>query len=110
MARYVAKNLVAAGAAERLEVSLSYVIGYNEPVAVSVDTFETSPYRDEDLIALIRETFPLSPKGIIAYFDLCRPIYRQVAAYGHFGRSDLDLPWERLDMVAIVKEKLDKLA
>jgi len=110
MARYVAKNLVAAGAAERLEVSLSYVIGYNEPVAVSVDTFETSPYRDEDLIALIRETFPLSPKGIIAYFDLCRPIYRQVAAKCHFGRSDLDLPWERLDMVAIVKEKLDKLA
>ena len=87
MARYIAKNMVSAGAAERLEVGLSYVIGYSEPVAVHIETYGTSAYRDEELIALIRETF-LAPKAIIDYFDLCRPLYRQVAAYGHFGRSD----------------------
>ena len=108
MARYIAKNMVSAGAAERLEVGLSYVIGYSEPVAVHIETYGTSAYRDEELIALIRETFPLAPKAIIDYFDLCRPLYRQVAAYGHFGRSDLDLPWERLDMVDTVKDKLRK--
>ncbi|MCK9537197.1 MAG: methionine adenosyltransferase [Bacilli bacterium] len=109
MARYIAKNMVAAGVALTLEVGLSYVIGVSEPTAVLIDTFGTSGYQDEDLICIIRELFPLTPKAIIEHFDLCRPLYLQVASYGHFGRNDLSLPWEKLDMVDKIKEKLYNL-
>ncbi|MCR4419972.1 MAG: methionine adenosyltransferase [Clostridia bacterium] len=98
-ARYVAKNLVAAGLAERCEVQLAYAIGVARPVAVNVDTFGTGRLDDEELARLAQEHFDLRPGAIIRDLNLRRPIYRQVAAYGHFGRPDLDLPWERLDKV-----------
>ncbi|HVD03158.1 MAG TPA: methionine adenosyltransferase [Candidatus Dormibacteraeota bacterium] len=94
-ARYVAKNLVAAGLARRAEVQLAYAIGVNRPVWVGVETFGTEVVPRDEIAALVDEYFDLSPSGIIKELDLRRPIYRQVAAYGHFGRSDLDLPWER---------------
>lgn len=108
MARYIAKNMVAAEAASRFEIGLSYIIGLSEPSSVSIDTFGTSKYQDNDLIAIIRELFPLKPKDIIEYLDLCRPIYHQVACYGHFGRTDLNLPWENLDKVEEIKNLLNK--
>ncbi len=96
-ARWVAKNLVAAGLAERVEVELCYAIGHPQPVAVSVETFGTHKFDHGGLVELVRKHFDLSPKGIIRALDLRRPIYRPIAAYGHFGRTDLDLPWERTD-------------
>jgi len=96
-ARWVAKNLVAAGLAERVEVELCYAIGHPQPVAVSVETFGTHKFDHGGLVELVRRHFDLSPKGIIRALDLRRPIYRPIAAYGHFGRTDLDLPWERTD-------------
>ncbi len=96
-ARYVAKNIVAAGLAERFEVQLSYAIGIAHPLSVMVETFGTGKVSDETLQALIAEHFNLTPRGIIRTLDLRRPIYQQTAAYGHFGRHDLDLPWERTD-------------
>jgi len=108
MARYIAKNMVAAEAASRFEIGLSYIIGHSEPSSVSIETFGTSKYQDNDLIAIIRELFPLKPKDIIEYLDLCRPIYHQVACYGHFGRTDLNLPWENLDKVEEIKNLLNK--
>ena len=105
-ARYVAKNIVAAGLAERCEIQLSYAIGVAEPTSVMVDTFGTGKLSDDKLVALIREHFDLRPAGIIKMLDLRRPIYRQTAAYGHFGRLDLDLPWEALDKAEVLKKAL----
>ena len=96
-ARYVAKNLVAAGLARKCEIQLSYAIGVAHPTSVMVDTFGTGKLSDNRLVEIIRENFDLRPAGIIKMLDLRRPIYKQTAAYGHFGRNDLDLPWERLD-------------
>jgi len=98
-ARWVAKNLVAAGAADRLEVQLSYAIGKAEPTSLAVETFGTGRIADEEIVQLIMNHFDLRPAAIIHYLDLRRPIYKQTAAFGHFGRDDLDLPWERLDKV-----------
>ena len=102
-ARYVAKNLVAAGLAERCEIQLSYAIGVAEPTSIMVDTFGTGKKSNQELVDLIRKYFDLRPAGIIKMLDLRRPIYKQTAAYGHFGRNDLDLPWERLDKVDLLK-------
>ncbi|WP_312755930.1 methionine adenosyltransferase [Rummeliibacillus suwonensis] len=104
-ARYVAKNIVAAGLAERAEVQLAYAIGVAQPVSISVDTFGTGKVKESDLVEAIRELFDLRPAGIIKMLDLRRPIYKQTAAYGHFGRTDLDVPWEKIDKVAALKEK-----
>lgn len=105
MARYVAKNIVAARLAEKCEIQLSYAIGVTEPISISVNTFGTGKVSDSKLIQIIRNKFDLSPYGIIKFFDLRRPIYRQVAAYGHFGRNELELPWEKTDKVSeIIKE------
>ncbi|MFC1957551.1 methionine adenosyltransferase [Chloroflexota bacterium] len=104
-ARYIAKNMVAAGMADRLEVQLAYVIGVAHPLSVSVETFGTSKLDEDDLIAMIRKHFDLRPGAIIRDFDLRRPIYRQTASYGHFGRDDLDLPWEKLDKVEALKKE-----
>lgn len=105
MARYVAKNIVAARLAEKCEIQLSYAIGVTEPISISVNTFGTGKVSDSKLIQIIRNKFELSPYGIIKFFDLRRPIYKQVAAYGHFGRNELELPWEKTDKVSeIIKE------
>ena len=105
-ARYVAKNIVAAGHAEKCEIQLSYAIGVARPTSVMVDTFGTGKVSDEKLTEIIRENFDLRPAGIIKMLDLRRPIYKQTAAYGHFGRDDLDLPWEKLDKVEVLKQYL----
>ena len=102
-ARYVAKNIVAAGIAERCEVQVSYAIGVAEPTSISIDTFGTGTIADERIIALIRDHFDLRPKGLIEMLDLLRPIYKPTAAYGHFGREDLDLRWERTDKADALK-------
>ena len=103
-ARYVAKNIVAAGLAEKCEIQLSYAIGVAQPTSVRVDTFGTSRLSEEELVGIVRKHFDLRPAGIIKMLDLRRPIYKQTAAYGHFGRTDLDLPWEKLDMVDTLKQ------
>lgn len=105
-ARYVAKNIVAAGLAKKCEIQLSYAIGVAHPTSIMVDTFGTGKMEDDKLVALIREQFDLRPAGIIKMLDLRRPIYKQTAAYGHFGRNDLDLPWEKLDKVEVLKKYL----
>ena len=105
MARYVAKNIVAAGLARRCNIELAYAIGVSEPVSVLVDTQGTGTLSDQRLSALVRECFDLRPGKIISRLDLRRPIYEQTAAYGHFGRADIDLPWERLDMAEALKAK-----
>ena len=105
-ARYVAKNIVAAGLAEKCEIQLSYALGGARPTSVMVDTFGTGKVSDEKLTEIIRENFDLRPAGIIKMLDLRRPIYKQTAAYGHFGRHDLDLPWEKLDKVEVLKQYL----
>ena len=105
-ARYVAKNIVAAGIAEKCEIQLSYAIGVAQPTSVMVDTFGTGKIDDDKLVEITRENFDLRPAGIIKMLDLRRPIYKQTAAYGHFGRNDLDLPWERLDKVDTLKKYL----
>ena len=105
-ARYVAKNIVAAGIAEKCEIQLSYAIGVAQPTSVMVDTFGTGKISDEKLVDIVRENFDLRPAGIIKMLDLRRPIYKQTAAYGHFGRNDLDLPWEKVDKVELLKKYL----
>ncbi len=105
-ARYVAKNIVAAGLADKCEIQLSYAIGVAQPTSVMVDTFGTGKVSDEKLVDVIRENFDLRPAGIIKMLDLRRPIYKQTAAYGHFGRNDLNLPWEKLDKVDVLKKYL----
>ena len=103
-ARYVAKNIVAAGLADKCEIQLSYAIGVAHPTSVMVDTFGTGKLNDEKLVEIIRENFDLRPAGIIKMLDLRRPIYKQTAAYGHFGRNDIDVPWEKTDKVEILKK------
>ena len=105
-ARYVAKNIVAAGLAKKCEIQLSYAIGVAQPTSVMVDTFGTGKISDNKLVEIIRENFDLRPAGIIKMLDLRRPIYKQTAAYGHFGRNDLDLPWEKLDKEEELKKYL----
>ena len=105
-ARYVAKNIVAAGLAEKCEVQLSYAIGVARPTSVNVETFGTGKLSDQKLVEIVRENFDLRPAGIIKMLDLRRPIYKQTAAYGHFGRTDLDLPWEKTDRVEQLKKYL----
>ena len=105
-ARYVAKNTVAAGLADKCEIQLSYAIGVAHPTSIMVDTFGTGKLSNEKLVEIVRENFDLRPAGIIKMLDLRRPIYKQTAAYGHFGRHDLDLPWERLDRVETLKKYL----
>lgn len=106
-ARYVAKNVVAAGLAKKCEIQLAYAIGVARPVSISVNTFGTAAIPEEKIVELIEKNFSLTPAGIIRSLDLRRPIYRQTAAYGHFGRTDVDLPWERLDKVDVLKKALE---
>ncbi len=105
-ARYVAKNIVAAGIADRCEIQLSYAIGVAQPTSIMVDTFGTGKLSEDKIVELIRDTFDLRPAGIIKMLDLRRPIYKQTAAYGHFGRPDLDLPWEKTDKAELLKKYL----
>ena len=105
-ARYVAKNIVAAGLADKCEIQLSYAIGVAHPTSIMVDTFGTGKLSEEKLVEIVRENFDLRPAGIIRMLDLRRPIYRQTAAYGHFGRNDLNLPWEQLNKVEDLKKYL----
>ena len=105
-ARYVAKNIVAAGLAEKCEIQLSYAIGVAQPTSIMVDTFGTGKLHDDKLVEIIRENFDLRPAGIIKMLDLRRPIYKQTSSYGHFGRTDVDLPWEKLDKVDLLKKYL----
>ena len=105
-ARYVAKNIVAAGLAEKCEIQLSYAIGVAQPTSIMVDTFGTGKLSDEKLVEIVRENFDLRPAGIIKMLDLRRPIYRGTAAYGHFGRTDLNLPWEATDKAEALKKYL----
>jgi len=104
-ARYVAKNIVAAGLADRCEVQVSYAIGKAEPTSLAIETFGTAHVPEEKIVALIKRHFDLRPAAIIAHLDLLRPIYRQTACYGHFGRTDVDLPWEHTDKAAILREE-----
>ncbi|MCR4717854.1 MAG: methionine adenosyltransferase [Lachnospiraceae bacterium] len=105
-ARYAAKNLVAAGLCDKCEIQLSYAIGVAKPTSIMIDTFETGKLSDEKLVEILRENFDFRPAGIIKMLDLRRPIYKQTAAYGHFGRTDIDLPWEKLDKVDDLKKYL----
>lgn len=105
-ARYVAKNIVAAGLAEKCEIQLSYAIGVAQPTSIMVDTYGTGKISETKLVDIIRENFDLRPAGIIKMLNLRRPIYKQTAAYGHFGRNDLDLPWEKTDKTDILKKYL----
>lgn len=105
-ARYIAKNIVAAGLAKKVEVQLAYAIGVAQPISVRIDTFGTAKVSESRLEKVVRELFDLRPAGIIKMLDLKRPIYKQTAAYGHMGRTDIDLPWERLDKVEVLKQKL----
>ena len=105
-ARYVAKNLVAAGLCDKAEIQLSYAIGVAHPTSIRIDTFGTGKLSEDKLVDIIRENFDLRPAGIIQMLDLRRPIYKATAAYGHFGRNDLDLPWEKLDKVDVLKKYL----
>lgn len=104
MARYIAKNLVAAGIASKLEIGLSYVIGVSDPTSIMINSYGTSGYSDEQIADCIRSVFPLTPKGIIKTLDLRRPIYHQVASYGHFGQTELNLPWEKTDKTEDVRK------
>ena len=104
--RYVAKNIVAAGLADRCEIQVSYAIGVAEPTSISIDTFGTGKIPDDQIVALVREHFDLRPKGLVDMLDLKRPIYRKTAAYGHFGREDADFTWEKTDKAEILKAAL----
>jgi S-adenosylmethionine synthetase len=104
-ARYVAKNIVAAGIADRCEIQLSYAIGVAQPTSISVETFGTGRIDEDRIIKLVREHFDLRPKGLIEMLDLLRPIYQQTAAYGHLGRDDIDLSWEKTDKADLLKSE-----
>ena len=108
MARYIAKNMVAAGFADKVQIQLSYAIGMSQPISICIETFGTSKYSEVELIEIVKANFDMSPKAIIAALDLRKPIYEQTAAYGHFGRDDLDLSWERLDRVETLRKYLTK--
>jgi S-adenosylmethionine synthetase len=107
MARYVAKNIVAAGLAKRCTLQLSYAIGLVEPISIHVDTHGTGSVADESLASVIPKVFDLTPAGIINTLDLRRPIYSQTSAYGHFGRTDVDLTWERTDRIDALHQQID---
>lgn len=109
MARYISKNLVKAGISNKIEIGLSYVIGVSEPTSIMINTYGTSKYSDEQIVKIIQDNFKLTPKSIIEKLDLRRPIYKKCAAYGHFGRLDLDLPWEKLDKVDDLKKYIEKM-
>ena len=102
-ARYVAKNIVASGIASKCEIQLAYAIGVAQPLSISVNTYGTGKISDEEIVELVRKNFDLRPSAIIDTFDLRRPIYEQTAAYGHFGRTDIDLPWEKTDKTDVFK-------
>ena len=104
-ARYVAKNIVVAGLADKCEIQLAYAIGVAHPVSIHVETFGTGKLAEEKIVELIRHNFDLRPAGIIEMLDLQRPIYKQTAAYGHFGRNDLDLPWEKTDKADALRKE-----
>lgn len=106
LARYIAKNLVASGFADKMEVGLSYVIGVSEPTSIMINSYGTAKVSEDTIITAIKENFNLTPLGIINHFNLRRPIFAQVSAYGHFGRNDLDLPWEKLDKIEVLKKYL----
>ncbi|MDU2137228.1 MAG: methionine adenosyltransferase domain-containing protein, partial [Staphylococcus warneri] len=108
-ARYVAKNIVAAELAEQCEVQLAYAIGVAEPVSIAIDTFGTGKVTEAELVEAVRANFDLRPAGIIKMLDLKQPIYKQTAAYGHFGRTDVLLPWEKLDKVNVLKDTINKV-
>jgi S-adenosylmethionine synthetase len=110
MARYVAKNIVGAGLAKRCEVQIAYAIGVADPVSVHVNTYQTSPVSDRLIETVVRELFPLTPKGIIEHLKLRRPIYRKTASYGHFGRTEEDFTWEKLDMAESLRRETERLA
>ena len=103
MARYIAKNIVASGIAKKCQIQISYAIGVAKPTSVYVDTFNTGKVSDDKILDAVLANFDLTPAGIIKTLDLKRPIYKQTAAYGHFGRKDIDLPWEKLDRVEVFK-------
>jgi S-adenosylmethionine synthetase len=105
-ARWIAKNLVASGAANRLELEIAYAIGVARPVSITVDTFGTGKISEEKIVEIIEKEFDLRPDAIISQLNLRRPIYKQTAAYGHFGRTDIDLPWEELNKVTQIKKYL----
>ena len=107
---YVAKNIVGSGLAKRCEVQLAYAIGVAEPVSVHVTTYQTAVVPDSLIESLVREIFPLTPKGIIDHLKLRRPIYRKTAAYGHFGRNEEDFTWEKLDMAETLRREAERLA
>ncbi len=109
MARYIAKNIVAAGIADRFEIEISYAIGIAEPLSLWVETFGTGKLDDEQIISLIRKHFPLTPQGIITHLKLQRPIYKKTATYGHFGRNEPDFTWEKTDKAEILKKELNRL-
>jgi S-adenosylmethionine synthetase len=108
MSRYIAKNIVAAGLAERVELQVAYVIGVAHPLSISIETFGTGKVNQEVLLKVVNKHFDFRPAAIIEHFDLRRPIYRQTAAYGHFGRTDIDLPWEKTDKAALLKKEGQK--
>ena len=108
--RYVAKNIVAAGLADRCEIQIAYAIGTANPVSIMVDTFGTGRVSEDDLVSLIHEHFDLRPAAIIRDLDLRRPIYRKTAAYGHFGRTDIDAPWEAIDKAEMLRNAVGKLS
>ena len=109
MCRYIAKNIVAAGIAERFMVQLSYVIGHADPLSIYVDTYGTGKISDEKIVRLIRHNFELTPRGIIKSLDLLRPIYHKTACFGHFGRSEMEFTWEKTDKAALLKKQAAKL-
>jgi S-adenosylmethionine synthetase len=104
--RYVAKNIVASGLAEKCEIQISYAIGVSEPTSISIDTYNTGKLEDSVIANIVKEEFDLRPRGLIEMLDLKRPIYRKTAAYGHFGRDDIDLPWEKTDKLDVLKQYL----
>jgi S-adenosylmethionine synthetase len=104
--RYVAKNIVASGLADKCEIQISYAIGVSEPTSISIDTYNTGKLEDHKIAAIVSENFDLRPRGLIEMLDLNRPIYQKTAAYGHFGRDDLDVPWEKIDKSEDLKKYL----
>ena len=104
--RYVAKNIVASGLAEKCEIQISYAIGVSEPTSISIDTYNTGKLKDSVIANIVKEEFDLRPRGLIEMLDLKRPIYQKTAAYGHFGRDDIDLPWEKTDKLDVLKKYL----
>jgi S-adenosylmethionine synthetase len=108
MARYIAKNVVASGLAEQCEVQISYAIGVAQPISVLVNTYGTGKLPDDQILELIKKNFDMRPKAIIDHLDLLRPIYKKTATFGHFGREDVEFPWEKTDKAAILKKELEK--